>query len=135
VFDAAGWSLYHSMDGISLKIHLGGGAGEGESAGADMTAAAKAGDTAVAADRSPRLTWPSSLLWPRRGVIGSLILVPEFPNTLYNVGAMNTWNAQQRDLASDPGCQRHGKPRWCGDGRGGLLSRDGLERAHYRALP
>lgn len=104
--DAAGWSAYHAMDGFLSKAIFEMGKSKALDAGADPVAAAKAGDKAVAVMMQPLNLAEQSSFARDRGVIGSLILVRNFPNTLYNVGAKLEWDARNQVFAADPGWQK-----------------------------
>lgn len=104
--DAASWSTYHVMDGFLSKTIWEAAAAKSERGGATAEAAAKAGDAAVAAMMPPLNIAEQSSIARDRGLIGSLILVRNFPNVLYNVGAMNAWQARTQVWQADPGLQR-----------------------------
>jgi hypothetical protein len=104
--DAAGWSAYHAMDGFLSKAIFEAAASKAERAGLAPDAVARAGDDAVATMMPPLNLAEQSSFARDRGVIGSLMLVRNFPNTLYNVGARLEWEARNRVWSADPGWQK-----------------------------
>jgi hypothetical protein len=104
--DAAGWSAYHAMDGFLSKAIYEAAASKAERAGLAPDQVVKAADDAVATMMPPMNLAEQSSFARDRGVIGSLLLVRNFPNTLYNVGARLEWEARNQVWASDPGWQK-----------------------------
>jgi hypothetical protein len=104
--DAASWSLFHGMDGfLSMALwraleakHLG--------AGADPVEARRLADTGLRDAMPPMNLAESSSMVRDRGILGSLMLVRRFPNTLYNVGALNAWQAQTGVWNAEPGWRK-----------------------------
>jgi hypothetical protein len=132
--DAAGWSAYHAMDGFLSKAIFEAGV-EGRAGGAAPDAAQRPGDDGVSTMMPPLNLAEQSSFARDRGVIGSLILVRNFPNTLYNVGARaGVGRAQpglggRSRLAEGEGRARARTARL----RRRTSARSG--RAHPRALP
>jgi hypothetical protein len=104
--DAASYATYHGMDGFLSKTIYEAAKTKAERAGASPADAIKAGDQAVATMMPPLNIAEQSSFARDRGVIGSLLLVRNFPNVLYNVGAMNAWQARTAVWQSSPGMQR-----------------------------
>lgn len=114
--DTAGWSLYHWMDGFLSKVIWEAAKQKSLSEQAKLPAGQRTievGDGPkpehLAADE-----WVSRLMPPRnimeqssfardRGVVGSMLLVRNFPNTIYNVSAMRAWDLGTDARAAAPG--------------------------------
>jgi hypothetical protein len=104
--DAVGHAGYHMMDGYLSASIYGAGKIEAESRGLTGAEAVKFADDKVATMMPPINLAEQSSIARDRGLIGSLLLVRNFPNQLYNIGAQMSWNGRNRILAMDPGWQR-----------------------------
>lgn len=101
--DAAGHAGYHMMDGYLSAAIYGAGKAEAQSRGLTGPEAVKFADDKVATMMPPLNLAEQSSVARDRGLIGSLLLVRNFPNQLYNIGAQMAWNGRNRILAADPG--------------------------------
>jgi hypothetical protein len=104
--DAAGWFLYHAMDGFLSKTIWESARAKAEAGGLTEPEQYAAADKAVSAMMPPLNIAEQSSIVRDRGIVGSLLLVRNFPNTLYNVGAMNAWQARTGVWGTAPGWQR-----------------------------
>jgi hypothetical protein len=104
--DAASWSAYHAMDGFLSKTIFEAASSKAERGGSTPEEALAAGDKAVELMMPPLNVAEQSSFARDRGVMGSLLLVRNFPNTLFNVGAKLEWDARNQVFAADPGWRK-----------------------------
>lgn len=96
---------YHGMDGFLSQAIYQAAKSKAVRAGASPAEAARAGDAAISAIMPPLNIAEQSSLARDKGVVGSLLLVRNFPNVLMNVGAMNAWQARTQVWSAPPGMQ------------------------------
>jgi hypothetical protein len=105
-YDLLNYSMWHVMDGFLSQWLWHARDFKARRAGATPQQAALLADWAVH-DAMPPMTLSELSAYARdRGLIGSQLLVKRFPNTMYNLQEIATWQARTGVYDASPGLQR-----------------------------